>query len=279
LPAIIIGDGVPGRVGPGTSFSDIMAETDSRELAKWIIRSDRRLVTMRYFKHHKFAGASEIAQDSGRSIQNVSTGLKELESRGLLEQLEPGRRTWKKHTLTASGRATLDIVERELSAGMFERMADELSFRYVRDAFRLVVTDPIIVTRQMNLHDVVDRVLADPRTRSAYVVDDRRRLLGMIGLEQMLTAIESSLSLFDKERPSVIRGGKRGVLPFSVEEYMVNPVTVYQDDKLITALRKMIDNSMEDLPVVDDDGVLLGELNGFEILLLGSEVLRRQARP
>jgi len=256
-----------------------MAETDSNELAKWIIRSDRRLVTLRYFKYHKFAGASEIAQDSGRSIQNVSTGLKELESRGIIEQLEPGRRTWKKHALTPPGKATLDVVERELSAGMFERMADELSFRYVRDAFRLVVTDPIIVTRQMNLHDVVDRVLADPRTRSAYVIDDGRRLLGMIGLEQMLTAIESSLSLFDKDRPLVGRGGKRGPLPFSVEEYMVNPVTVYQDDKLITALRKMIDNGMEDLPVVDDDGILLGELNGFEILLLGSEVLRRQARP
>jgi CBS domain-containing protein len=128
----------------------------------------------------------------------------------------------------------------------------------------------------MMLNEVVDRILADPRTRSAYVVDDRRRLLGMIGLNQMLKAIESSLSLFDKDRP-VVRS-KRGVLPFSVEEYMVKPATVYQDDKLITALRKMIDNSMEDLPVVDDDGVLLGELNGFEILLLGSEVLRRHAR-
>lgn len=276
MPAIIISAKAPERVLSGGPQRDIMSENDSRELAKWIIRSDRRLVTLRYFKHHKFAGASEIAQDSGRSIQNTSTGLKELESRGVLEQLEPGRRTWKKHTLTSTGRATLEIVERELSAGMFERMADELSFRYVRDAFRLVVTDPIIVTHQMSLHEVVDRVLADPRTRSAYVVDDKRRLLGMIGLEQMLTAIESSLSLFDKERPLV--RSKKGVLPFSVEEYMVKPVTVYQDDKLITALRKMIDNSMEDLPVVDDDGVLLGELNGFEILLLGSEVLRRHAR-
>jgi len=253
-----------------------MAVRDARDVAKWIIRSDRRLVAMRYFKHHKFAGPSEIAQDSGRSIQNVSTGLKELESRGVIEQLEPGRRTWKKYTPTQAGRTTLEIVERELSAGMFERMADELSFRYVRDAFRLVVTDPIIVTPKMILHEVVDRVLADPRTRSAYVVDNRRHLLGMIGLEQMLMAIESSLSLFDKGRSAA--RGKRGVLPFSVEEYMVKPVTIYQDDKLITALEKMIDNNMEDLPVVDDDDILVGELNGFEILLLGSEVLRRHAR-
>jgi len=253
-----------------------MADTDLKELVKWIIRSDRRLITLRYFKHNKFAGASEIAQDSGRSIQNVSTGLKELEGRGVIEQLEPGRRTWKKHRLTNTGRTLLELVERELSAGMFERMADELSFRYVRDAFRLVVTDPIIVTKSMDLHEVVDRVLADPRTRSAYVVDEKRKLIGMIGLEQMLTAIEGSLSLFDKDKPS--SRSKRAVLPFSVEEYMVKPATVYQDDRLITALRKMIDNNMEDLPVVDDDGVLIGELNGFEILLLGSEVLRRHVR-
>ena len=178
--------------------------------------------------------------------------------------------------MTSFGKNILEQVERELSAGMFERMADELSFRYVKDAYRLIVTDPIIVTKGMGLHEVVDKVLADPRTRSAYVVDAERRLVGMIGLAQMLGAIQGSLSLFEKGKQQ--RRQKKPHLPFSVEDYMVKAMTVNEDDRLLTALDRMIKHGIEDLPVVDEHDVLVGELNGFEILLLGSEVMRRQMR-
>jgi len=57
---------------------------------------------------------------------------------------------------------------------------------------------------------------------------------------------------------------------------MVKPVTVSEDDRLLNALEKMMKHGLEDLPVVDENGTLIGELNGFEILLLGSEVMRRQ---
>lgn len=251
-------------------------EPSARDTVKWIIMSDRRLVTLRCFGHSQYMGASEIAQETGRSIQNIGTALNELENRKLVSQLEPGRRTWKKYALTSVGKSVLELVERELSAGMFERMADELSFRYVKDAYRLIVTDPIVVTKGMGLHDVMDRVLADPRTRSAYVVDDKRRLVGMIGLTQMLAAIQGSLSLFEKGRQQTRQ--KRVPLPFSVEDYMVRPVTVAEDDRLLGALEKMIKHGVEDLPVVDENNSLIGELNGFEILLLGSEVMRRQRR-
>jgi CBS domain-containing protein len=251
-------------------------EHGRRDTVKWVIMSDRRLVTLRCFKHSQYLGASEIAQETGRSIQNVGTALRELERRKAVTQLEPGRRTWKKYSLTPVGKSILEQVERELSAGMFERMADELSFRYVKDAYRLIVTDPIIVTKGMGLHEVVDKVLADPRTRSAYVVDDKRRIVGMIGLTEMLGAIQGSLSLFEKGKPQ--SRPKKAPLPFSVEEYVVKAITVNEDDRLLTALDKMIKNGLEDMPVVDENNVLVGELNGFEILLLGSEVMRRQRR-
>jgi CBS domain-containing protein len=251
-------------------------EENPRDTVRWVIMSDRRLVTLRGFRHEQYLGAADIAQTTGRSVQNIATALKELEDRSVVSQLQPGRRTWKKFGLTSVGKSVLESVERELSAGMFERMADELSFRYVRDAYRLIVTKPIVVTKGLALHEVVDRVLADPRTRSAYVVDDRGKLAGMIGLTQMLNAIQSSLSLFEKGRPQST--SRRAPLPFSVEEYMVKPVTVTEDDRLLSALEKMIKHGLEDLPVVDEDGTLVGELNGFEILLLGSETMRRQRR-
>jgi len=258
--------------------SDKMACSAAKGLVRWVIQSDRRLVTIRCFKHAQFQGASDVAQTTGRSVQNASTALSELEKKMIVEQLEPGRRTWKKYRLTASGKLLLEYVERELSTGMFERLADEFSFRYVRDAFRLIVTKPIIVTKGMGLREVVERVLEDPRTRSAYVVDSKHRVVGMIALREMLEAIEGSLSLFEKVRPQARSKPRRKPIPFSVEAHMFKPVTVTEDDRLIDALGRMIEHRQEDLPVVDENGVLIGELNGFEILLLGSEVMRRQER-
>jgi CBS domain-containing protein/predicted transcriptional regulator len=258
--------------------SDKMPVGNAKALANWVIQSDRRLVTLRCFKQSQFLGASEVSQVTGRSVQNASTALAELEGKGVVEQLEPGRRTWKKYSLTETGRDLLESVERELSTGMFERLADEFSFRYVRDAFRLIVTEPIIVTREMGLREVVEKVLQDPRTRSAYVVDSKHRVVGMIALREMLEAIEGSLSLFENVRPPTRLRQRRKSIPFSVEEHMFKPVTVAEDDRLMDALGKMIEHGQEDLPVVDEDGVLIGELNGFEILLLGSEVMRRQER-
>ncbi len=252
-----------------------MADKAAAKTARWIIQSDRRLVSLRCFKHSQYQGASDIAQATGRSVQNASTALSELEARGVVEQLEPGRRTWKKFRLTEDGKAVLDTVERELSTGMFERLADEFSFKYVRDAFRLVVTEPIIVTKGMGLREVVERVLEDPRTRSAYVVDSKHRVVGMIALREMLGAIEGSLSITERARTPARQRQRRKAVPFSVEAHMFKPVTVTQDDRLIDALGTMIEHGQEDLPVVDEDGVLIGELNGFEILLLG---MRRQER-
>ncbi len=258
--------------------SDRMADATTKGIVRWVIQSDRRLVSLRCFKHAQFLGASDISRSTGRSIQNSSTALSELERKKVVELLEPGRRTWKKYCLTGTGKAVLEFVERELSTGMFERLADEFSFRYVRDAFRLIVTEPIIVTRGMGLRDVVDKVLEDPRTRSAYVVDSKHRVIGMIALKEMLEAIEGSLSLFENVRPPARLRQRRKVMPFSVEAHMFKPVTVMEDDRIIDALEKMIEHGQEDLPVVDENGVLIGELNGFEILLLGSEVMRRQER-
>lgn len=151
-------------------------------------------------------------------------------------------------------------------------MAGELSYKYVRDVFRLIVTNPIVVTKEMRLHEVVDRILSDPRTRTAYVVDSDHRLIGTIGLKQMLTAVEGSLSLFDKSGSNPRRRLRH--IPFSVEDYMSKPIAVCEDDQLLSALKTMIRHGFEDLPVIDEDGALVGELNGLEILLLGSQIMK-----
>jgi CBS domain-containing protein len=251
-----------------------MHKPNGNNFEQWIIRSDRRTIALKCFRHDQFLSASEIAQRTGRSIQNISTALRELKERGLIDELDPGQKTWKKFVLTPLGKSTLTRVEKWLSGGMFEQLADEMMYRTVSEAYRLIVKDPIRVNKDMQLHEVVERILAEPRTRSAYVVDDEGRLIGMIALKQMLQAIGHSISQIMDSK--INKEKESNGMHFSVKASMMIPPTVEEGELLLSALQKMIESELEDLPVIDENNILIGELNGFEILLLGSEIMRNQ---
>ncbi|KXS41371.1 winged helix DNA-binding protein [Methanolobus zinderi] len=88
-----------------------MTEDSIDEVPKWIVSVDRRLILVEYLKTNKIAKASDIAQKTNRSVQNISRALKEFESRGLLECLTPEKSTWKRYVLTDSGRQVLKKMD------------------------------------------------------------------------------------------------------------------------------------------------------------------------
>lgn len=55
--------------------------------------------------------------------------------------------------------------------------------------------------------------------------------------------------------------------PFGTASDMMRAaVQVTKKSDLQTALKKMADNNLSDLPVIDEDGKVIGELNAFEFL-------------
>ena len=66
---------------------------------------------MEYMKKNMIAKASEIAQETQRSTQNISRALKEFEDRGLIECLTPSKTTWKKYVLTDMGKSIMDKMD------------------------------------------------------------------------------------------------------------------------------------------------------------------------
>lgn len=88
-----------------------MADSSIEEQVKWILSVDRRLVLMEYMKIHMIAKASEVAQETQRSTQNISHALKEFEDRGLIECLTPSKATWKKYVLTDTGKTIIEKMD------------------------------------------------------------------------------------------------------------------------------------------------------------------------
>src|SRR3989337_891265 len=72
-------------------------------LTKWVLSVDRRIVVMKEINANQLIRASEIAEKTDRSLQNISRAIRELETKGLIECLTPEKHTWKRYILTEMG--------------------------------------------------------------------------------------------------------------------------------------------------------------------------------
>ncbi len=79
------------------------------ELTMWVLGVDRRLVVLKMMYDKRMIQASDIADSTDRSLQNISYAMRELEERGLIQSLTPGKKTWKKFILTDKG---IEIFEK-----------------------------------------------------------------------------------------------------------------------------------------------------------------------
>jgi CBS domain-containing protein len=138
----------------------------------------------------------------------------------------------------------------------------------VEDVYELMVKDPATVKAGSKIHDVFDMFLQNPISRKVYVVDDEGKLMGAVTTETLLRLLGyrvgvrefANLSLWKLVR-DMLKEGVDGVLE------KVPPVK--KTDKLTNALQIMVDRHFTDLPVIDEHGVLIGELNSFEIFTKG----------
>ena len=83
---------------------------DIRQEALWIIDVNRRLITLRAFRKSVVLHPSDISKDVGRSTQNISHALHEMEEKGIVESIDE-KSTWKKYMLTNNGKKILGEVE------------------------------------------------------------------------------------------------------------------------------------------------------------------------
>lgn len=73
------------------------------DLSMWVLGVDRRLVVLKIMHEKRFIQASDIADSTQRSLQNISYAMRELEEQGLIRCLTPGKHTWKKYLPTEKG--------------------------------------------------------------------------------------------------------------------------------------------------------------------------------
>jgi CBS domain-containing protein len=124
---------------------------------------------------------------------------------------------------------------------------------------------PATVSIEANMRDAVEAIIEDSETRKVYVVDGDGKLKGMVTLETLLRHAGYRLGVRSTGVTSFLRMLAE-ISDDKVTEVMSKPVKVLHNEMLMNVTKLMVENHLNDLPIVDDDNVLIGELNGLDIL-------------
>jgi len=142
--------------------------------------------------------------------------------------------------------------------------------------FDRIVSDPAVVREGGTLADAVDAILRSGITRKAYVVDSGGKLLGTVTIETLMKHVGYRLGA----RPlGVISWFRflRDMESDGVKDFMAKPAPVTKDTPVIEIVRRVVEEHLNDFPVVDQENRLLGEVNTFNLLKITRDVFGSSA--
>jgi len=142
-----------------------------------------------------------------------------------------------------------------------------LGNKQVKDVRHLLVENPCTIGPDEPIEAVLAKVVEDLRTRHVYVIDKDNRLMGSIRMNSLVRLIfpYASFSAAGDEigLPGLVNLGVR-----TGEDVMEpDPFFVYESSTLNDAAKILISEKINELPVVDGDKHIVGQINFFEILM------------
>ena len=150
-----------------------------------------------------------------------------------------------------------------------------MSYREKRFSDLLVsdVSDKLVlkassVKRDAKIRDVIEQMIANPLSRKVYVVDEGGRYIGTVNTETILRLLGYRVGVRKDGGISFVRF-LRDAFKEEAASVMAKGLTVAPNTKLTAALDIMLDEHLNDLPVVDEEGKLLGELVSLELFMEG----------
>ena len=140
----------------------------------------------------------------------------------------------------------------------------------------LLGLEPTIVSAETQLEDVAQAMLAHPKVHVASVVAEDGRLIGLIKLGELaddmffhilpeeflseITDLEKLMNYADKTRM------------LTAQDAMMPPVWIKRSETVTEAFRRMHDNKLPGLPLVDDLYQVIGYIKLLELLSLCIQV-------
>jgi len=133
----------------------------------------------------------------------------------------------------------------------------------VSRARKLINLMPTIVSEEATLEELALAITEDPKKRALCVVDKEGKLKGVITLQDLVRVIFPNLMEMD----TLGYATYRNIAAQKALDLISGATSSLQDDEdLEEALSKMLDEGVEEMPVVDEGGRIIGELDLLELV-------------
>ena len=130
----------------------------------------------------------------------------------------------------------------------------------------LMIDKSVTVGEDEEIFEVANKVAKDCETLLVCVVDKENKLIGMITPKGLLKAAE--VGEYGNVRHPFFSGREALHLLSSdhARDIMSAPISVKPDDEVQTAIDLMLRSNLYEVPVVNEDGKVIGEINFLGIV-------------
>ena len=142
----------------------------------------------------------------------------------------------------------------------------KLATTQVKDVRNLIVKKPTTIKTSASTIEILKSIISDTRTRQVYVVDNSNRLIGSIWLNDIVVLLFPWAASLDKYEPEVLEYNKIFIAKTAESIMRTDPLYVYETDSLENVAKIMMENNISELPVVDKNRVVIGQINMYEII-------------
>ena len=148
----------------------------------------------------------------------------------------------------------------------------------VKDVYQLHGTASITVTEEIPLEDIIYRFAHEPGIRGVFLIDEEQRFAGMISRLAIMKWAE--FQLFGKWKNGIPASGIADLVGSVQAKSLArgdwHSLGVNEYDTLEKAFDRMMKFGEDVIPVIDEDGRIIGDLRLSEVLLKVIEVGRGQ---
>ena len=143
---------------------------------------------------------------------------------------------------------------------------NELGSKRIDEVRHILVETPTTVKANDDMRTLMEKINEDLRTRHVYVVDDDGKLIGSVRMNMIV----KYLFPYSSKITSGITLGPDKIFNFFANEVgdimKRDPFHVSDDVTLEECGKIMIEEGINELPVVDDEKRLIGQINVYEII-------------
>jgi CBS domain-containing protein len=136
---------------------------------------------------------------------------------------------------------------------------------------KLMATECNKIQEDEPIYEAIKKIASSKKSKIACVIDKEGKLKGLLTPRDVLEELE--VSKFGGVRGRFFAGPE--VLHLLTSKYardiMSAPVSVHVNDGIEEAINTMLDHGFYELPVVDDEMKVIGEISYFDIILSAVE--------